>query len=77
MNASRELNFCTDPNNIKRTPAVNDFLRIGTKMSEKARGRPRAYDPEVALWRALETFWANGFSRTSLDALAAATGMNR
>lgn len=46
-------------------------------MSEKPRGRPRAYDPDVALWQALETFWANGFTRTSLDALAAATGMNR
>ena len=71
------MNFCTDPNNIQSALGVNDFLRIGTKMTEKPRGRPRAYDPDVALWQALETFWANGFARTSLDALAAATGMNR
>lgn len=43
----------------------------------KRRGRPRAYDPEVALQRALETFWKSGYSGTSLDDLAAATGMNR
>lgn len=40
-------------------------------------GRPRAYDPEVALERALETFWKKGYSATSLDDLCAATGMNR
>src|SRR3984885_9545850 len=43
----------------------------------RRRGRPRAYDPAVALQRALETFWKGGYSGTSLDDLAAATGMNR
>ena len=43
----------------------------------KRRGRPRAYDPETALRQALETFWAAGFSGTSLDDISAATGMNR
>ncbi len=46
-------------------------------MTEKPRGRPRAYDPDTALWQALETFWGSSFTGTSLDALAAATGMNR
>lgn len=46
-------------------------------MSEKPRGRPRSYDPEKALSQAMETFWAAGFTGTSLDDLAAATGMNR
>src|ERR1700749_3982589 len=41
-----------------------------------ARGRPRAYDAEVALKRATETFWRGGYSGTSLDEVAAATGMN-
>ena len=41
------------------------------------RGRPRAYDPQMALQRALEAFWRSGYSGTSLDAIAAATGMNR
>jgi AcrR family transcriptional regulator len=43
----------------------------------KPRGRPRAYVPEVALSRATKAFWQGGFAGTSLDDLAAATGMNR
>jgi len=43
----------------------------------KRRGRPRAYDPETALARAAATFWKAGYAGTSLDDLAAATGMNR
>jgi AcrR family transcriptional regulator len=46
-------------------------------MAGKARGRPKSYDPDQALWAALEQFWAGGFTATSLDALAASTGMNR
>jgi AcrR family transcriptional regulator len=40
------------------------------------RGRPRAYDPEAALKQATDTFWRAGYSGTSLDSIAAATGMN-
>ena len=43
----------------------------------KRRGRPRAYDPQVALARAAEVFWKAGYAGTSLDDLAEATGMNR
>jgi AcrR family transcriptional regulator len=49
---------------------------VGPKPA-KRRGRPRAYDPEVALARATESFWLAGYSGTSLDDLSAATGMNR
>ena len=46
--------------------------------SEKVRrGRPRAYDPDAALGKALGVFWDAGFAATSLDELSAATGMNR
>jgi AcrR family transcriptional regulator len=41
------------------------------------RGRPRQYDPDSALARAAAAFWKNGYAATSLDDLAAATGMNR
>ena len=41
------------------------------------RGRPRQYDPDSALARAASAFWKNGYAATSLDDLAAATGMNR
>jgi AcrR family transcriptional regulator len=43
----------------------------------KRRGRPRAYQPEVALAKALDIFRKDGFAATSLDDLSAATGMNR
>src|ERR1700744_5408237 len=43
----------------------------------KRRGRPRAYEPDVALDKALDLFRKDGFAATSLDDLSAATGMNR
>ena len=43
----------------------------------KRRGRPPAYDRDAALQQATDAFWRAGFSGTSLDDLAAATGMNR
>ena len=43
----------------------------------KRRGRPRAYQPEIALGKALDLFRKRGFAATSLDELSAATGMNR
>ena len=46
-------------------------------IERKRRGRPRAYEPDVALGKALDLFRKDGFAATSLDDLAAATGMNR
>ena len=43
----------------------------------KRRGRPRAYQPEIALGKALDLFRKDGFAATSLDDLSAVTGMNR
>jgi AcrR family transcriptional regulator len=43
----------------------------------KRRGRPRAYQPDIALAKALDLFRKGGFAATSLDDLSAATGMNR
>ena len=40
-------------------------------------GRPRSYDPETALGQAMALFWDQGYTETSLDDLAQATGMNR
>jgi TetR/AcrR family transcriptional regulator, copper-responsive repressor len=45
--------------------------------TQKRRGRPRAYEPDVALGKALDLFRKSGFAATSLDDLSAATGMNR
>src|ERR1700716_911622 len=45
--------------------------------STRRRGRPRAYDPAVAMRQARDTFWRAGYAATSLDDLAAAMRMNR
>ncbi|MCP4618044.1 MAG: TetR/AcrR family transcriptional regulator [Bradyrhizobium sp.] len=50
---------------------------LAPPVEPKRRGRPRAYQPEVALSHALDVFWKEGFAGTSLDDLSAATGMNR
>src|ERR1700716_2785771 len=51
--------------------------RIDDPTAPKRRGRPRAYQPEIALGKALDLFRKDGFAATSLDYLSAATGMNR
>src|SRR6202035_971093 len=43
----------------------------------KPRGRPRAYDPEVALDSAAQIFWEHGFDDATLDDLSTAMGMGR
>jgi TetR/AcrR family transcriptional regulator, copper-responsive repressor len=43
----------------------------------RRRGRPRAYDPDVAIRQARDTFWRGGYAATSLDDLSASMGMNR
>lgn len=47
------------------------------KPEKRPRGRPRAYEPDIALRQAADAFWKTGYSGTSLDDLSAATGMNR
>lgn len=61
------------PKAVKAKPAQP----LATPAEPKRRGRPRAYQPEVALARALDVFWKEGFAGASLDDLSAATGMNR
>jgi AcrR family transcriptional regulator len=57
----------------KRPPVA----KIDAPVPPKRRGRPRAYQPDVALGKALDLFRKDGFAATSLDDLSAATGMNR
>ncbi len=45
--------------------------------SKAKRGRPRAYDRDIALARSMEVFWDTGYAATSLDDISAKTGMNR
>lgn len=39
--------------------------------------RPREFDPNVALERAMQTFWSHGYEATSLDDLCAAMALSR
>ncbi|HTC96791.1 MAG TPA: TetR/AcrR family transcriptional regulator [Bradyrhizobium sp.] len=57
---------------IKAPSATSDAAA-----APRRRGRPRAYEPDVALAKALDLFRKDGFAATSLDDLSAATGMNR
>ena len=47
------------------------------QIEPRPRGRPRSYDPQVALDQARAAFWNTGYVATSLDDLSAATGLNR
>src|SRR5258706_2609190 len=59
----------------KYNPRSRFFCEMVQK-SPARRGRPRAYDPDAALARAVDAFWDAGFAATSLDDLTVATGMN-
>jgi AcrR family transcriptional regulator len=61
--------------NTRRPPPAP--AKSASASEPRRRGRPRAYEPDVALGRALDLFRTSGFAATSLDDLSAATGMNR
>lgn len=49
----------------------------GPALKSKGRGRPRAFEHEQALERALQVFWQRGYEGASLNELTDALGINR
>ncbi|MDJ0745637.1 MAG: TetR/AcrR family transcriptional regulator [Xenococcaceae cyanobacterium MO_167.B27] len=48
-----------------------------TRKTRELSGRPREFDRDAALAKAMDVFWEQGFSRTTYAALEKATGLHR
>lgn len=54
-----------------------NFMQDDTKTTSRPRGRPRSYEHGTALKQVADAFRDRGYSATSLDDVARATGLNR
>ena len=58
---------------------MNDVIKIelATKKPTKQRGRPLAFNQDVALDKALNVFWSRGYEGASMAELTEALGINK
>ena len=58
---------------------MNDVVKIelATKPPTKQRGRPLAFNQDVALDKALNVFWSRGYEGASMAELTEALGINK
>lgn len=50
---------------------------VANSSTKRRPGRPREFDPEIALDRAVELFWQDGFDGVDVERIAAATGVTK
>jgi TetR/AcrR family transcriptional repressor for divergent bdcA len=59
-----------------KTKAAEGAVRENAPVVPRPRGRPRAFNPEIATARAQELFLARGYDRVTLNDLTGAMGIN-
>ena len=69
--------ICTLSIALLDTRVGNRHSDNNLRMRDRILGRPREFDAEIALERAMETFWSYGFEAASLDRLCQSMGIAR